>query len=360
VLLLKVRDRDAPVTREGLIFRVMGYDHPPNACFCDVEYAPSSLYTSRDPRAYRCKNGVTYYKFYGDEGLRFVEEKFPEYRVFHEAMGSYLVGLREEQIREVRRPDERILEIVGGAEDPLIRILLEVLDLVTSVTSLSIKDFGVFGSLLHNIYNVNYSDLDFIIYGYDNLQELLEGLKELYRDSSSGLRNEYRGPEPPDSRYRHFKDYTVKEYMWHQRRKLIYAVYEKGWRPVKIEFEPVRDWGEIVNEYPHLKRIEKVGFVKAIIYVTDDRGAPFMPSIYGVEVLEASDKRALEAYRVVSYVEEYRMQLRRGEKGFVRGWLERLEWKGGEETYQITLTYARENYSRQILKVLSKNYNRGM
>jgi len=351
--MLRVRDRDGLVTREGIIFRVLGYDHPPNACFCDVEYAPATLFVSRDPRAVRSGGKVLYYKFYGDEGLRFVADKYPQYMVFHEAMNTYLVGLHKEQVAEVRRPDEKLAKIVEeGAVDPLLEILLEVLEAVTSITSLTLRDFGVFGSILHSFYSVDYSDLDFVVYGSAQLCELLEGLRELYGDPSTGFRNEYASSASPDSRYLHFRDYPLNEYLWHQRRKLIYAIYERAWRPVKIEFEPVKRWDEIFNEYPHVRSIRKLGMVEAIIEVTDDSESAFMPSKYSVEVLEASRRDVLEAERVVSYIEEFRMQLKRGEKGFVRGWLERVEKRDGSCLYQITLTYTRARYSDQVLKAL--------
>ena len=67
---LKLRDRDAVLTREGLIFRVYGYWHLPNAYICDVEYAPASIFTSEDPRAIRQKENQIYYKFFQDQGLQ--------------------------------------------------------------------------------------------------------------------------------------------------------------------------------------------------------------------------------------------------------------------------------------------------
>ena len=69
-----LRDRDAVITAEGIIFRVYGYTHPPEAYICDVEYAPSSIYVSTDPRALRDGGEEIYYKFYADGGLRFVRE----------------------------------------------------------------------------------------------------------------------------------------------------------------------------------------------------------------------------------------------------------------------------------------------
>jgi len=347
----RFRDRDAPVSKEGIIFRVMGYDHPPGFCFCDVEYAPESLYQSSDSRALRDGGRVRYYKFYFDEGLKFVKERFPQYTVYSEVFKTYMVGLSESQIVELRRPDEKLRQIFeSGGNDKLIATLKKVVEEILEISSLKLEDFGVFGSILHDIYNVEYSDLDFIIYGAKQVEELREVLRELYKDPSSGFRNEYEGPEPPDARYRRFKHLTLEEYMWHQKRKMIYSVYSKAWRHLKIEFEPVRRWEEIVNEYPYITSIEKIGMVEAVVEIVDASQSYFMPSIYGVEVLELRGApSSTEVDRIVSYVEEFRLQLEEGERGYVRGWLEKVSRIDGKEEYQVTLTYG-PRYFDQILK----------
>jgi len=84
--LLKLRDRDAIITRDNIIFRVYGYFHPPNAYVCDVEYAPATVYKSTIPRALRAKRKQVYYKFYADEGLRFVQQNYPQYTVLYEPL----------------------------------------------------------------------------------------------------------------------------------------------------------------------------------------------------------------------------------------------------------------------------------
>ena len=348
------RDRDAPVTKEGIIFRVLGYDHPPNACICDVEYAPASIYQSQDPRAPRGKSGAEYYKFYFDQGLNFVKKRFPQYQVYSYIHSEKLVGLYREHIYELRRPDEKLRSIYySEIDDPLLNTMRKVLDNILDVTSLKLRDFGVFGSLLHGFYSVKYSDLDFIIYGSKQLLELIDALFSLYKDPSSGFMNEYCGSEPPDSRYKRFRDYHVDEYMWHQKRKMIYGVYRRAWRPIKVEFEPVKRYEEIKNEYPMINLIRKIEMVEAIVEVIDSSQSYFMPSIYYIEVLDSKDIPSdVDVKRIVSFVEEFRMQLKEGERGFVRGWLEEVEKKNGEVFYQITLSYCPQ-YSQLILKSIN-------
>lgn len=353
---LRVRDRDSPISKEGLIFRVYGYDHPKNACVCDLEYAPREIYKSNEKRALRVKNGAKYYKFYFDGGLRFVAENYPQYMVYYKPLKAKLVGLHENQVFKLRKPDEKLSRLMfSEGKDLLLKTLEDLLDNVCSASGLKIKDFGVFGSLLHGFYSVKHSDIDLVVYGRRNLGKLLETLSDLYRDKYSGFRNEFEDwtPEKPPLNW-NFKFYSKKEYGWHQKRKLIYGVFDAGStlkRKVKVEFEPVKEWREIKNNYYEYEEIKGLGWCKALLKVTGDTEAFFMPSIYQVEVLDIDGKfKDLEIKKVVSYVEEFRGQARKGEKAIVKGKIEEIKERR-EVHHQFTLTYGPE-YFNQVFKVI--------
>ena len=109
-MIVKLRDRDAIETTEGLIFRVFGYSHPPGAYICDAEYASAKIFESKTPeRPEQAKNEM-YYKFYNDEGMKLVAKKYPQYLVFHEMLGLNLVGVKDNAIVEARKPEERLQE----------------------------------------------------------------------------------------------------------------------------------------------------------------------------------------------------------------------------------------------------------
>jgi len=134
---------------------------------------------------------------------------------------------------------------------------------------------------------------------------------------------------------------------------MVYAVFHdrKIGRPVKVEFEPVKDWSEIFNEYDSQVRIIRKGWVKAIARVVDDSDAPFIPSIYKVEILKVIDgSKSDDIQRIVSYVEEFRMQAKKDEVILVEGNLERVETPT-ESFHQITLTYG-PRYYEQVLKTI--------
>jgi len=353
---LRLRDRDGILTREGLLFRVFGYSHPPNAYICDAEYASAQIFQSADPRAPREGKNQRFYKFYNDEGMKLVAKKYPQYLVFHEMLGLKLVGVNENAIAEARKPEERLAVLLeAGPTDELLRAMQRVLNMALENSGLKTQNFGVFGSMLHNFHHPKYSDIDFVIYGKAENAKMRQTLEELYGRGDSGLSNEFESDDAMKGKRWLFKNFDVKDFVWHQRRKMIYGLYDDradSGRVIKAEFEPVKAWSEIHSEYDNEARIVHKGWVKIKARITADDEAPFIPSVYGIQPIEVLNgpKEAADAVRVFSYMEEFRQQVQRDETVVVEGNLEEVQ-SAKASFYQITLTYC-PRYYEQILKVL--------
>ncbi len=341
---MNLRDRDYIVGLNGLIFRVLGYSHPPDGYVCDLEYVPSSLYCSNNPRSPRGYGTTSHYKLYGDEPFKLVNELFPEYRVYYKPLSMFLPGVPVSLISEVKLPRDGLMKLIDSPKDGLSTAVESILGIILDSSTLSLEDFGVFGSLLLGFYNPNLSDIDFVIYGSENLEELRGCLSTLYGESL--LHNEFE--DCLKLKWK-FRNYPYKLFLAHQKRKLIYAVYKPPCsRPIKVEFEPVKSYEEIVNEYIELRSIVRLGWFKASAIILDDSEAAFMPSTYEIEVEKIMEGFKVDnVKRIVSYVEEYRLQAFRDERVYVEGWLEKVE-TSSEVFYQIALTYGSRYYDQTI------------
>jgi predicted nucleotidyltransferase len=353
---LRLRDRDAIVTKEGLIFRVFGYSHPQNAFICDAEYASASIFTSSDPRALRNGGKQVFYKFYDDEGWKLVFSRFPQYTVFHEMLRQKVVGVNQENMAEMRKPEERLCVLFeADPKDELHDAMQRVLNIVLEGSNLSVANFGVFGSMLHGFHHPKFSDIDLIAYGEKEGAKVRETLQALYADDISGFRNEFETEATVKGKQWRFKNYSVQEFLRHQKRKLIYGLFDdvKSGRTIKAEFEPVKDWNEITSEYDSKAKVLRKGWVKINARVLVDGDAPFIPSIYGIEPLEvlSGTRDALEVVRVISYMEEFRLQAQKDETIYVEGNLEEVVTPNGNYC-QIALTYC-PRYYEQVLKVVT-------
>ena len=249
---LNLRDRDGIVTEEGIIFRIFGYSHPRKAHICDAEYASANVFSSKDPRAPRTGEDGTFYKFYDDEGWKFVSNEYPKYTILHEMLGQRVVGVKDVDIVEIKKP-ETVLQRLTSAppKDELIDAMQRDLQTVCKRSGLAKSNFGVFGSMLHGFYHPKFSDIDLIVYGMDANKRVRASLEELYDDRQSGFSNEFDNPLVMEGKRWRFRNFAAKEFVWHQRRKQIYGVFNdsKSRRKIKSEFEPVTAWDEIKSDY---------------------------------------------------------------------------------------------------------------
>jgi predicted nucleotidyltransferase len=234
--------------------------------------------------------------------------------------------------------------------------LHDIVDSVTKRSGLSRDDFGIFGSMLHGFYHPRFSDVDLAVYGTRSLQTLREMLGEVYEEDRSSLANEFESDQVIAGKRWLFRSISVKEFVWHQRRKLIYALFNdtRSGRMIKTEFEPVRAWEEI-REQNSIEKVESCGWVRMIARVIDDSQAPFMPSIYGIQPLNVliGPTSALDADCIVSFLEEFRLQVFKDEIAYVEGNLEHVE-NQNRSHYQITLTFC-PRYYEQTLKTVSSD-----
>jgi len=347
---LKLRDRDAIISAEGLIFRVYGYWHPPEGYICDPEYAPSTIFQSSDPKALRQGGEGLYYKFYADEGLNYIRNRYPQYQLYCKPFHRWVIGVPTTLIHVAKKPPVYLRALLQTkVKDILLQRLVRVVEILSERSSLRSKNLGVFGSLLHAFHHPLYSDLDFVIIGEHALKELLETLRTLYRERKT-LRNEFEGSF---SKHWGFVNFPYEAYARHQRRKLIYGVIlgEDGGRDVKVEFEPVKSYTEARNEYGLDVEVVEEGWVKAEARIIGDREAPYMPSLYEIEVEKVlSGPPRVDPQRILSYMEEFRMQAQAGERVYVEGRLESVR-RRRRVFQQITLTYG-ARYYEQALYVL--------
>ncbi len=352
---VKLRDRDSILTDEGIIFRVFGYSHPQGFFVCDAEYASAKIFTSIDPRAPRTGGRQTFYKFYNDEGWKLIFKKFPQYTMFHEMLGTTVVGIQKDKIAQVRKPQERLQVLMGRAsEDELQSAMKHVLETALQSSGLSQESFGLFGSLLHGFHHPKFSDIDFVVYGRKPVGHIRAALNTLYTAPSSNFRNEFETDTPIKGKLWRFRNYNQREFLWHQRRKLIYGIFDdpQSGRSIKTEFEPVKEWTQIVQQPNPGSQILQKGWVRLTALVTEDKDAPFIPSVYGIEPVEVlkGTNKALETNTLISYMEEFRLQAQKDEKVIVEGNLEELVTPEGS-SHQVVLTYCPRYYD-QVLKVI--------
>ncbi|MFX0061383.1 MAG: hypothetical protein ACFFC7_04290 [Candidatus Hermodarchaeota archaeon] len=349
-----LRDRDLIFTDEGFFFRVLGYWHPPDGFICDPEYTPAKLYDTTTLMELR-ERKKGYLKFYGDEGVRFLKENYPQYQIYYKPLRIKLIGVPAPLIADVRRTDLGLKSLLTkSSPDVLQKQTIELIELLSDQSVLSPVDFGLFGSMLADIHHYSFSDIDLAVYGKFQIQELRSLLADMYDSKSSLLKNEFEvAVDVFQAKPSPFTYISRDELIFHQKRKLIYGILVQGSSHVtKVEFEPIRRWDEIKNLHGQVQ-IEKLGRVMVEARITDADESFFMPSEYGLEVEKIlfGDADKCPPVKLVSYFEQFRMQAFKDEQVLVSGILEKVTTRQ-KEYYQLSLSYGDADWTENVLKLL--------
>lgn len=319
-------DGDTFTTREGFIFNVFGYEHPPNRVFAFLKYIPAkfkSLFNIdflertwkyaktelfRAEKLYTARN----YQIF----LETFRKNFPEYVYFCPYRMKNVISAPLASITEVYVPKD-CLKLLTKLEqnDDLQKMTLDFIDLLSNKSSISIEDFGVHGSIALNMYTAK-SDMDIVVYGSRNFRKLETTINELVEDG----RLSYVFNNRLDAARRFKGRYMNKIFM----------------------YNAVRKPEEVHSKYGMFK-YKPMTSVKFQCTVRYDSEAMFRPAIYKIENYKPADSAsALSNDKipelVVSMIGCYRNVARVGGKIKVSGMLEQVEnVESGEVFHQVVV-----------------------
>nr|KXH75496.1 MAG: hypothetical protein AM325_11180 [Candidatus Thorarchaeota archaeon SMTZ1-45] len=174
-----VRDRDIYHDLEGRVFVVLGYIQPSNRILSFLKYIP-------DPSG-EWQSGEIKYKriFWGSvgstvEGMKIIS---PDYIVEDSHFGTDLLEPPREVVAKYFSPEIRLKEIMDvGPADPLEELAQRGANTLHDTLGISCDQIGVAGSVLWKGHNLERSDINMNIYGFDvswtlhnNYNLLIEG-----------------------------------------------------------------------------------------------------------------------------------------------------------------------------------------
>ncbi|MEM2606995.1 MAG: hypothetical protein QW101_08105, partial [Ignisphaera sp.] len=162
------RDRDFIETIEGMIFCVIGNVHPKNSVVAYLKYVP---YAESSIRVKWSRDGVMYGRvlpFYSAIGVQsvieYLKRNYPHYVVYDEYRNIELIEVEKRWIKKHYRPEERLNEILNEPKDSLEQMAKELVTKLSEESGVSLKYFGITGSILLNIHNPSISDIDIVVY----------------------------------------------------------------------------------------------------------------------------------------------------------------------------------------------------
>ncbi|MEM2740378.1 MAG: hypothetical protein QXQ29_06225 [Candidatus Bathyarchaeia archaeon] len=307
----RILDGDVIHSRDGFIFYVFGYEHPPDRAIAFLKYIPkeysdelrieylryewmfkgrryvrpTSLYTASN---YKCM-------------IEFFEKHYPEYVYDCPVNGRRLIAVPKDLIEDIYYPDEGLRKILGiSSLPPICRVAVELIELISRVSGVGLDNFGLHGSLLLGMESEN-PDIDVAIYGWQNYRMVKQALGEL--EAKGYLKILYENS----------LDYR-------RRNRCIFRNYRAVFNAVRKPWEVHEVYGSVIR-----KSVKHVRF-RAMVRNTSE--SIFRPAIYmiqGYTPLDDSSRIAKEdtPWLLVSMVGVYRDVIDEGSLIEVSGLLER-------------------------------------
>jgi predicted nucleotidyltransferase len=286
---MRVRDKDYIITKDRLIFVVVGYTHGERAV-ANLKYVPKGD-SYRKIKYYSVKDYC--------KALSFLKREYPHYVDYDKSSGAEVSSVSEVDVLEVLRPQERFeLMLQKSQRDPLEDKAVELAKLLSKECSIPLKAFGVTDSLLWGGY-MRDSDIDLVVYGKTFVGSLRGGVERLL--------GEGRITPIPKRRFK----------VSRSQKPLIPRRWNLGiFNGTRFSLRGVRDWSEIVHS---LATCKGLGVKRMELEVLDDSESLFYPVVYRVK----GGVREL-----VSYTTFYEGMFKAGDQVAVTAKVEEAEDRG--------------------------------
>ena len=319
-------DGDTFVTDEGFIFNVFGYEHPPERVFAFLKYIPAqfkklfhmdfldSTWTYERKRLFRAEKLYTasnYQMF-----LETFRVHFPDYVYFCPFRAKEVISVPMASVKRVYVPNACLQHLTRlKNRDALQEMTLDLVNLFSGESKISMQDFGVHGSVALNMHKAN-SDIDLVVYGAQNFRRLERTIKRLVDVGTLS----YKFSNRLDAARKYKGKYLGRTFMYNGVRKAEEVDVKYG----QFRYMPVNP----------------VSFECGI---RDDSESMFRPATYGIESYVPADAasaltKANIPKRLVSMVGCYRNVARKGDKIRVSGMLEHVKnLETGKSFHQVVV-----------------------
>ena len=334
LIIMKARPRDFIYTIDDLYFATTSYLHPPDRILAFLRYIPHE-------KGERFKNGKRYSKVDSNQAYAFLEENYPEYLFECENTQKIMMGVPLERVKEILTPKNRLKEI--KAENPSLPLLQKVIkigDTFHQQANIPYHCLGISGSILPGLYDVENSDIDFVIYGLENhrrARDIFRKMKD--REVFQSINDEYWNKIFK----KRIKDYSLSfdEFCWYEKRKNNRGIIEG----TLFDILATRDWDEINGVWGET-RYEDYGPIFLQATVTDALASFDNPAIYEINQVKIIQGPDVPINQIACFTHTYAGQAVEGEKIVVKGVLEKVI--DPKESYRVVVGTTRESIGEFI------------
>ncbi len=342
------RDRDYLETEEGFFFTVVGNIHPKDKVIAYLKNIPSrSGKWGSGKRRY--ERSLKYYTMnHLKETLNFLALHHPHYIQELKAENIIFSVVPINRIRKHYRPEARLINLSKKKDlDTLENKTIELVNFLAKTSNVQSSCLGVTGSILIDIHNPTFSDIDLTVYGKKNSFALKEALQQLMKQEKSPIKK--------------LTNENLKE--WCKKKSELfpltieetYKIYQRRWNrgtfkgtlfsmhPIKTEKETLKKYGDT--------SFTPMGIIEAKAQVINSSDAIYMPAVYlvrDVQIFFGPNVQKIE--EVITYEGLYKDLVYDGEYLLCRGKLEKVEDKRDGRTYHRIVIGSSEAAGNDYIK----------
>jgi len=342
-------DRDFLKTVEDFLFCVVGGTHPRNRVISYLKYVPSreGRWGRRGESYSRTMPNYTIPSLAAN--LRMLSKLHPQYIFHSRTLNVTMSAVPKRFVAEHYAPEKQLQRLFTAEEvDPLQDTALQLASYLSQETSIPQDRFGITGSILTNIHQPAFSDIDLVVYGRDEGWKLKRFLQREFETSDSVL-TRHRGEAVAKLLEKWLNKYplTLNEAAEVFRRRWNYGFFKKT--PFSIHV--VKTKGEIREVYGDT-RYTPLTLVEGKAKITEMENSLVLPCTYGVDFF-AVLKRGVTVENIVSYDGFYEGIFDSGDMVKVRGKLEKVHDRRRRRVYHRivvgSLEARGEDYIKPIL-----------
>lgn len=317
------KDKDFVETKEGLFFTIVGYLHPPDAYTAYLKYRP-------DPKGKWERGGVRYQRMMQVYSAAEVQtssnwllENHPEYIKLDPVRGIKLPLVPWENTVAYYLPEVRMAEILRDPQDPLESKAKALVTLLSEASGVEKNRFGISGSMLLEIHNPMFSDIDLLVYGQENAQRVRDVMDGLFGENKV---KPYSGEEVQAWQLRQVRTLGVPARYAEQ---IAWSHWQRGrFSQTAFSINPIRTDGEIMNQYgaEMFSPVEEVQFTATIM---EDEENLFTPARYlvGDISMEEGYTELPVLIEIVSFEGVFAAVFHKGDRVRIRGMIEAIRDK---------------------------------
>ncbi len=327
-------DRDYFETITGYIFCVVGEQHPKDRVTSYLKYIPT-----RDQTLWS-RDSINYYrimKTYGasqyENVMKYLEHTCREYVRYDPYMNIKLIQVPIRDIKIHYKPEVRILEILKEPKDKLEHICKDIIQILSDYSNVNVEYFGITGSLLLKIHNIEKSDIDILVYSKKNVYKILDAIDYLIEKDYIKFNKDVVEMCVRDvSKYLRGLDYEYLVYIVKRRRgRLMFRDKIFSINFVRTFYERYERYGEYIyyKLYP----------VKFKAKVVDISESYFNPAVYIIDDVRPIDPLNIpNVSEVVCFENIFSGIVKENEEVVVYGMLERkISTLTGEVSYRVVV-----------------------